>query len=430
MNQNKVFQNAKWIIGCKILQSLLNLAIGMLSARYLGPSNYGLISYAASVVGFVVPVMQLDMRSTLVREYIEREPREGAVLGTSLVMSMVSGMACMIAVAGFVTVANPGEPLTLAVAVLYSISLPLQAMELTQYWFQAKLLSKFPSLTMLGAYLVSSVYKIFLLSTGKGVCWFAVAHAIEYIITGSALLLIYWKQGNSKLSFSFPLAKELFARSKYYIISGLMGMVFASTDRVMLKLMVGEAENGIYSAAVVSAGAVNFVYAAIIDSARPAILGCKKENRDAYENRLAGLYSVITYLALLESIFVTIFAEPIVWVLYGNEYWAAVPVLRIVVWYIAFSYMGTVRNIWILAENKQSLLWIINLSGAVMNVLLNAMLIPLWGACGAATASVLTQFLTNVVIGFLLKPIRQNNKLLIKGLNPGTLLRIIREHKN
>ena len=50
---------------------MIQLLIGMLSARYLGPSNYGLISYAASIVAFAVPVMQLGLHSTLVQEIVE-----------------------------------------------------------------------------------------------------------------------------------------------------------------------------------------------------------------------------------------------------------------------------------------------------------------------------------------------------------------------
>jgi len=98
MHNKKTVQNAKWIIGCKLFQSLLQLLVGMLSARYLGPSNYGLISYAASVVAFVVPVMQLGMRSTLVQEYVVSPEKEGKILGTSLVLNLVSGVACIVAV--------------------------------------------------------------------------------------------------------------------------------------------------------------------------------------------------------------------------------------------------------------------------------------------------------------------------------------------
>ena len=102
-------KNAAWIIGCRILQSLLQLVVGMLSARYLGPSNYGLISYAASVVAFVVPVMQLGMRSTLVQEYVVSPEREGQIMGTSLGLSLLSGAACMVGVTCFAAAASSAK---------------------------------------------------------------------------------------------------------------------------------------------------------------------------------------------------------------------------------------------------------------------------------------------------------------------------------
>ena len=77
MNYGKVFNNAKWIVICKIMQSLLQLAVGMLSARFLGPSNYGLIKYAASVVAFAMPLMKLGLDATLVHELVENPEKEG-----------------------------------------------------------------------------------------------------------------------------------------------------------------------------------------------------------------------------------------------------------------------------------------------------------------------------------------------------------------
>ena len=87
------------------------------------------------------------------------------------------------------------------------------------------------------------------------------------------------------------------------------------------------------------------------------------------------------------------------------------------IYFTTFSYLGSVRNIWILAENKYQYLWKINSVGAFANVILNFILIPRYGAIGAAWASLITQFFTNVVVGFIVTPIRQNNKLMIKGLD-------------
>lgn len=425
MNEKKAFQNAQWIIGCNILKACINLIVGMLSARYLGPANYGLINYASSVIGFVVPIMQLGLRSTLVQEYISRPEMQGTVTGTALGLNLMSSLACMVSVALFVRYTSPGEPETLLIVVLYSISLPFQAVEMIQYWFQAKLLSKFPSMAMLLGYAVVSVYKIILLIRQRSVYWFALSYAIEYAVEGGLLLCIYRKKTLTPVSFSWPLAKELFAKGKYYIVSGLMTMIFANTDHVMLKQMIGDTENGFYSAAFSCASVLNFVYAAITDSARPLVLESKKKSKEQFENTVSGLYSLIIYMGLAQSGVFTLFSGLIIRILYGDAYAAAIPVLRIIVWYLAFSYMGTVRNIWILAEGKQSILWIINLSGAMMNVLLNALMIPHWQACGAALASVLTQFFTNFIVGFFIRPIRPNNALILRGLDPRGVWRLL-----
>lgn len=425
MEKNKVVQNAKWIVLCKIIQSLLQMVIGMLSARYLGPSNYGLISYASSVVAFAVPFMQLGMAETMVREYVMKPEQDGQMLGTGLVMNLASAVACIIGVICFASVANAGEPTTIIVCALYSLSLIFQALEMTQYWFQAKLLSKYSSLAMLCAYLVVSAYKIFLLVCQKNVYWFALSYCVEFGVVGVILLIVYKRIGGQKISFSWATARDLFSRSKYYIMASLMVTVYQNTDHVMLKMISGDAENGFYATAITCTVIVSFVYTAIIDSMRPVILESKKESQAAFENNVSGLYSLIIYLSLAQSICFTLLAKPIVLILYGQDYLPAVSVLRIIVWQLAFSHMGTVRNVWILGEGQYHMLWRINLAGVAANVILNAVMIPVWGACGAAFASVLTQFFTNFVVGFFMKSIRANNRLLLRGLNPGYILDIL-----
>ena len=104
--------------------------------------------------------------------------------------------------------------------------------------------------------------------------------------------------------------------------------------------------------------------------------------------------------------------------MYGSDYSPAIVVLRIVVWYTTFSYLGSIRNIWILAEEKQKYLWIINLSGALFNVVFNLLLIPRLGIVGAAIASLATQIFTNVIIGFIIIPLRRNNVLMMESIHP------------
>lgn len=429
MLTNRMLGNAKWIIGCKITQSLLQMVIGMLSARYLGPANYGLVNYAASVVAFFIPVMQLGLQATLVQECVGQPEKEGEILGTSLVMNLISALACMVGATTFALVANSGERTTVLVCALYSISLVAQSTEMFQYWFQAKLLSKYSSLATLCSYVIVSAYKIYLLASGQSVYWFALSYTVEYGVTGILLLITYRRVGTQRISFSLKIAKMMFARSKHYIMSTLMLVVYNRTGHIMLKLFLGESATGFYATAVTCTNISLFVFNAILDTARPVVLGSRQNSYEAFEKNMSRVYALTTWLSLAQSIFFTIFAKFVIKFLYGEAYLPAVPVLQIMIWNTVFSYMGSVRNIWILAEEKHKVLFTINFCGAIANLIINACLIPLWGAIGAAMASVFTQVFTNFIMGFILKPIRRNNYLLLKGLNPKLLLELVKQLK-
>lgn len=415
---NKIVKNASWIIICRIIQSLLGFVVSMMTARYLGPSNYGLINYAQSLVVFVTPLMLLGFNNILVQEIVNSPEIEGLTIGTAVFFSFISSLLCSIGVIGFAIVANAGQRETIIVCALFSINLVAQAFEQIEYWFQAKLLSKYRAIIGLIAYTIVSAYKIYLLATGKNVYWFAVSYAIDYTIISIALFVYYKKLGGGRLEISTKAARRMLKRSSPYILSSMMITIFTQTDKIMLNQMMDSSATGYYSAAVLLAGITSFVFQAVIDSFRPKLFEDLKLSSAKFEKGLVELYSIVIYASLLQCVAMSAFAGIIVKLTYGSQYHVAINALRIVVWYSTFSYLGVIRNIWILAENKQKYLTPINLFGAIANVILNFALIPVLGINGAALASFLTQFFTNVITGFIIKPIRYNNTIMFKALNP------------
>ena len=418
---NKVAKNAAWIIACKIIQSVLTFVISMLTARYLGPSNYGLINYAVSLVAFVVPVMNLGFGNVLVKELIDRPEKEGETLGTAILTSFLSSLCCIAGVTAFSAVANGGDRTTVLVCFLYSLNLIFQALELILYWYQSKLLSKFTSIIGLIAYMVTTAYRIYLLVSQSDIIWFALSNVIDYGLIGVFSLIIYKKLGGARLSFSKATLRRMFGSSRHYIVSSMMITVFAQTDKIMIKHMMDDTSVGYYGAAITCAGMTSFVFTAIIDSFRPSVLECDPKS-PLFEERLATLYSIVIYFSLAQSVLMTVFSGLLVRILYGAAYAPAAPALAIVVWYTTFSYLGAVRGVWMLSTGNQKHLWKINLSGALANVALNAALIPFFGIYGAAAASLVTQIFTNVVTGYIIRPVRPNNAVMIRGLNPKYLV--------
>lgn len=425
MLQNKVFKNASWIIASRIAQSVLGLVISMMTARYLGPSNYGTINYAASVVAFVMPLVRLGINSVIVQELVKSPKEEGNIIGTATTLTLISSFLGIGGIIAFVSIANPGENETIIVCALYSLLLVFHSLEMVVYWFQAKYLSKYTSLISLAAYTIVSVYKIYLLASGKNIYWFAVSNAIDYAIIAFGALALYHKKGTHKLGFSKEIGARLLTMGKYYIISDLMVTVFAQTDKIMLKEMLNSEATGFYSAAITCAAITQFVFAAILDSARPTILESKTRSEEAFERNMIRLYSVIIYVSLFQSAVMSVFSPYIISILYGHSFAPAAGALRIVVWYTTFSYLGAARNIWILAEGKQKYLPIVNFLGASANVVMNMLLIPILGIIGAAIASLITQFFTNFVTGYIIAPLRYNNSLMIKALNLKYLLELV-----
>ncbi|MBQ8427900.1 MAG: DUF1295 domain-containing protein, partial [Clostridia bacterium] len=227
------------------------------------------------------------------------------------------------------------------------------------------------------------------------------------------LLVFYFKKGGGRLRFSWTYAKQLLRKSCYFILPSLMVAIYAQTDKFMLRQMIDDAEIAYYSTASSVCGLWVFVLGAIIDSVHPTIMQAHKEGNEAlYARRNKQLYAIVFYTAIFVSVFFCVFAELIIGILYGEAYAGAIAPMRIITWYTAFSYLGAARGAWIICENKQKYLVWVYAGAALSNVLVNLALIPIWGACGAALASLLAQIMTSFVVPLCIPALRPNAKLM------------------
>lgn len=410
--KNKVVKNAGWIIGGKVANRLLAFLVGILTARYLGPSNYGLINYAAAYTTFFASFCTLGINSIIVKNFVDHPKEEGTTIGTTLLLRAASSFLSAMMIVGIVSIVDRDEPATIVVVALSSIGMIFQIFDTLNYWFQTRLQSKYSAIASLVAYVAVSVYKILLLILGKSVEWFAVATALDYLVLAAFLLGAYFKNGGTGFHVSAAKARELLTSSSSFIISGLMVSIYASTDKLMLKQMLDEATVGHYALAASISSIWTFVLAAIIDSLYPGIVQSFSTNRLEYERKNRQLYAIVFFTAVIMSAAICLLAKPIVGILYGASYLPAVQPLRIIVWYTAFSYLGVARNAWMVCENRQKYLKYLYISAAIINVILNVLLIPQWGASGAAAASLITQMST-ILLPAVIRPLRPNAKLML-----------------
>ncbi len=424
--KNRTIKNAGWLVGEKIIQMLISLVVSLLTARYLGPSNYGLINYATSFTAFFASFCTLGINSLLVKEFVDKPEQEGMVLGTTLVLRGVSSLLSAVTIIAIVSVIDRDEPTTILVVALCSLGLVFQVFNAFKYWFQRHLKSKFTAIATFAAYVITAAYRVTLMITGKNVVWFALATSVDYICVAVLLMVFYKRCAGQGMGFSWQYGKELLSRSKHFILSGLMVAIYGQTDKLMLKQMLDLSQTGFYSTATAVNSMWCFVLSAIIDSMYPSVMEAHKAGDEAlFAKKNRQMYAVVFYVSMAVAVLFNIFAELVIYVLYGKAYMPAAMPLRIVSWYTAFSYLGVAREAWVVSKNRQKHLIKIYACAAVGNVILNFFLIPVWGANGAALASLISQILTGIALPFFIKDLRENAKLMLDGI----LLRDVIEKK-
>lgn len=410
--KNKEIKNAGWIIGERIVQMLISFLIGILSARYLGPDNYGSLNYTASFITFFTSVATLGMDGVIIKKMIEHPDKEGNLIGGSIILRFLSSTICSALVIGVVVVLNPGDNEKILLISLQSIQLLFQTINILDSWFQRYFKSKYISIAKIVAAIVVMGYKLYLLSTARSVGWFAFSNSLTSIIIAVLLVFFYKKSNAPKLVWDFKAGLLLLKDSYHYIFSGLMAAIYSQMDKIMIGKILTDTSVGLYTTAASICSMWIFVPMALINSFRPTILSLRQSGQiDMYNRKLRQLYSSIIWMCIGVSLLICVMAPIIIAILYGESYKGAINTLQIMIWSEVFSMIGMARGIWILAEEKNKYVKYYLAIGVGINLVLNLVMIPIWGIEGAAIATLITQITTSIITPMLFKATREHTKI-------------------
>lgn len=432
MLKNRFIKNTSWLIIGQVVRMALSFIVNILIARYLGPEKNGIINYVSSYMAFFTSMVGLGLNGVIVYEFVNNREKEGEILGTAIFLRFLAGIISLFLFLIIIFATDGNEKIIIQVALLQSIQLPLLCLDTFNYWYQADMNSKYPVIIQTIAYVLMTVYRVYLLFAKKSIVWFAFSVSLDIIVLGILYLFLYNRHKRQNLSCSFKYSKILFKNGLPFILANIMLVIYGQIDRIMIKhMMNSNAEVGLYSATITICSMIGFLPIAILDSARPLIAEAKKTDEKTYAMRFRQLIAGILWLCILFSVFVTLFSEIIIYLIYGPEYSGASNCLKIVVWYTAFSYLGSAKNFWLICEDKKKYVFIFSALGAGCNVIMNLIFIPFMGINGAAIATLLTQILSNFIIPVLFKETREYgiyvvDALLLRNIQLGNLFKMFK----
>lgn len=413
--QGRFTKNVTWLLGGKIINMLLQFFVSLATARYLGPSNYGTINYVAAFVSFFSSIASLGLAVVVIKEIAVNESDNNEVIWTSIWLRFGTAILSTISIVALMFITNRDDPMIVQIAILESLSIVFSSFDTINYYFQGKLLSKWTSIAGVLAYIGMSLYRIYLLATGANIVWFALSTSTDMIFQAIFLMLFYTRLEGFKPRFNLKLGKRLLKQSYHYLIAGLITILYAQVDRVMLGNMLDKTAVGYYSAALTISHLWSMIPTALIQSLSPLLYEAAGKSRNQFLRRLRQSYAALFWLNALYSIFVCLFAHWIILILYGKDYLAGTNALRIVVWYYGLSTMSTLNQVYLANDGKDKYINRFCIAGLVTDVVLNLALIPIMGINGAAIATLITHIVIQIVMPYAFKETREIAVCIIRG---------------
>ena len=402
-------------MGGKIVNMILQFLVSLATARYLGPSNFGTINYVAAFVSFFSSIASLGLAVIVIKEIATDKYDNNKVIWTSIWMRIATAILSTICIVALMFITNKNDPQIVQIAFLESISIIFSSFDTINYYFQAKLLAKWSSIAGVLAYIGMSLYRIYLLATGADIVWFALATSTDMIFLTLFLMIFYIRVEGFHPRFDWGIGKRLIKQSYHYLIAGLITILYAQVDRVMLGNMLDKASVGYYSAALTISTLWSMIPSALIQSLSPVLYDAAKKDRSLYLRRLRQSYALLFWLNAAYSIFVCVFAHWVILLLYGSDYLAGTNALRIVVWYYGLSTMSTLNQVYLANDNKNRYINRFCLAGLITDVVLNAALIPVFGINGAAIATLITHLMIQIIMPYVYKDTREIAVSIIQG---------------
>lgn len=427
MTRALIFKNLSWLFFDKVLKVVLQLAVGIWVARYLGPSDFGLLSYALAYTALFSVFVSLGLDQIVVREIVKNEKLANEYLGTAFVLKLIGALTAIIFVAISLLLVSL-DPLSKVIILIISAGFVFQSLHVIDYFFQSKLLSKYVVVASNSALILTSSLKIYFILNGFEVIYFAWAQVFTTMFTGIFLLLAYRLRGDvaGGWRFSRKIAWRLLKYSWPLGLSIFLITIHTKVDQIMIGAMLDQTQVGLYSVAVKLSEFWLFIPGMIVMTLMPYFVTLRTANQALYQTRLLQLYSLMFWMGVGAGVFVIFFGEALVVLLFGEAYQDAYLALVFNIWNGIWISQAIARGIWLINENLQIYRLYTNAIIVLLNLSLNFILIPRYGIAGAAVATLATQSLGTWVVSAFWRPIRGSTWSMIKSVNPVYLFSIRR----
>lgn len=397
--------NTGWLLVDRVLRIVIGLSVGAWVARYLGPTEFGQLSYVISFIAFFQVVAGLDADAFVVRDIAREGGAAANILGTALQLRLICGViSWMLAVFGMFLL-HPHDHQLILLTALVGATLVFQASDTIDLWFQSQSKSRRTVLAKSASYLFSNLVKVALLIFKAPLVAFAGVICLEAAALSASLVLSYRRfPTEHRWTPTMARAKSLLGLSWPFLLSSLMITAYMRIDQLMLKEMLGEEQLGIYAAALPLSQVWCMIPTTLVTSLAPYVAQKMTQSEQAYREALVKIFRFFAVVSLLSSIATALAAPLLIRIMYGTRYEFAAVILSAHVFVNVLVFQGIAQDLWTINKNVRGVTLIATISAALIGIVSNAVFIRQYGPIGGVISYFLATVTSVTIVPCALRP--------------------------
>ena len=419
-NKKKVLTNLFWAMTGKVVNMAGILFVGILVARYLGPSQYGLMNYVISYVTLFTVISNFGLDDIEIRELSRTPDRKEYILGTCFRIRIFFATLALILVI-FSLFLFDADTLTSCMILLYSVTLYTGSFNIIRNYFISIIKNEFVVKSEIIRTIIGACIKIILLWFKAPLEYFIVATMFDTILVASGYCFSYqkivgkisaWKYDRTMVSYyireSFPL-----------VLSGAAVIIYQRIDQVMIGNMIGNTAVGYFATAGKFLDLILFLPMILTQTLTPLLVKVKENSIEEYERKKQQFISIVVWTSIILSVFVSLIAYWLISFTYGETYLMAVPILQIMAFKTVGMALSSSSGQIIIMEHIQKWAFIRNIIGCLICIGLNFLLIPHYGIMGSAWVTIITVAFTGCLANIFIPPYHAIMKIQLRALFVG-----------
>lgn len=400
-NLMAALRNLGWLVFDRVFRLGVSFVVTLWLARYLAPELFGVYNYAIAFTALFSVVATFGLQSVVVQYLVDKPEQQNSTLASAFAIQLVGGVIAFIlsALVAFNLVGN--EPTVLVAVLLLSTINLFRFSDTVRYYFEFRVQSKRIVVTENLVFILIVLLRIAMILLELPLIYFVALLVLEGVLT---TLAFFWLFGIQKLkALRFDNSNFLSMLKVAWLLALSMGavMLYMRVDQIMLASLLNQEAVGIYSAAV-RISEIWYVFpTVIVGSVFPRIIRELRHDAARANRQLDVLLTAFSIVSILVGLLVGGYSTEIIVSLFGEDYRESASVLSIHVWSSVFVFSGILGGRWLVAMDMQKVLLVSTLIGVFVNVVMNYLMIPVYGVQGAAWATLVAQFMSAILVNCL-----------------------------